>query len=162
MGKMEKKYSPSSSQAHAKDSGVQARRSDEAPDGISNETLAAILTAEWRLRDDGGTPPPRPGAGSGVPPQGPELPEMYSLMDVAWGHDRQEAEDTRILAEEAAARRSREGSEDAAAAAAAAGAGVGAKVMLDFGVGSDGKPRLLEVVDLGGGICCTGADVLDV
>ncbi|MGW8954727.1 alpha/beta hydrolase [Streptomyces sp. NPDC055709] len=87
---------------------------------------------------------------------------MYSLMDVAWGHGRQEAEDARILAEEEAARRSREEREDAATAGGGVGVGVGAKVTLDFGVGPDGEPRLLEVVNLGGGICCTGMDVLDV
>ncbi|WP_180990000.1 alpha/beta hydrolase [Streptomyces noursei] len=62
------------------------------------------------------------------------------------------------LAEEERAWRDRQETRGAAAARG----GVGGKVTLDFGVGPDGGQRLLEVVDLGGGICCTGADVLHV
>ncbi|MEU2433653.1 alpha/beta hydrolase [Streptomyces sp. NPDC007861] len=163
MRKMEKESSPGSSQTRAQDGGVQAQQVDEAPSGFNDEMLAAILAAEWRVRDGGAPPPSWPGGGGGggMPPW-PDggVSGMYSVLDGAWGRGRQEAaqEDARVLAEEEAARRDREAREDAAAA----GGGVGTKVTLDFGAGSDGKPRLLEVVDLGGGICCTGVDVLDV
>ncbi|UUN30211.1 alpha/beta hydrolase family protein [Streptomyces sp. FIT100] len=157
MKEISKKHSPNSSQAHARGSDVQSQRAGNSEDQFNRETLAAVWAAEWELRDGEAALPWR-SAGSGFPPQGPEFPETYSKMNVPLERNTEEMEDARILAEEEAAWRNRVDREDSAVS----GAGVGTKVTLNFGVGPDGKPSLLEVVNLGGGICCTGVDVLDV